>query len=266
VGRSFFRIFAGSDIHAGHVAGLTPPEYHYPQNGAFAPVAGMQRELWKWFSKRVDSLRPFDAAFWVGDMIDGDGRRSGGTELITTDRNEQVNMAASVVHSVGAHQNRFVYGTAYHTGQAEDFEEQVAGRFSSPISDQAWIEKNGIVFHLKHHVGATSIPHGKGTALMRDMLWGLLWAEMEAQPKANIFLRGHTHRYIGIDDVGPRGAPRMGFCLPALQAARTKFGARRCSGIVHFGFMHFDVYKNGRIRWERHILNVRAAVPAVETL
>jgi len=265
-GRDFYRLFVGNDTHCGHFAGLTPPEWHFPLDGARAEIGQLQRELWGWFTGTVDALKPFDGAAWIADLIDGAGHRSGGTELITTDRYEQCEMAKAVVRHVGAKYNRFVYGTPYHTGDAEDFEKIVADAFDAKITDQAWIERHGIVFHLKHHIGGTSIPHGKGTALMKDMLWNLLWAEMEAQPKANVYLRGHTHRYIGIDDIGPRGGPRMGFCLPALQAAQTKFGGRRCSGIVHFGFMHFDIFKTGEIQWKRHILNVRAAVPPVEQL
>ena len=92
-------------------------------------------------------------------------------------------------------------------------------------------------------------------------------------PGAPIYLQAgadgdfyHGDRYIGIDDIGANGSPRMGFCLPALQSAQTKFGGRRCSGIVHFGFMHFDIYPDGSVAWVRHILNVRAAVPQVENL
>jgi hypothetical protein len=265
--RDFYRLFIGSDVHAGHFAGLTPPPWHYPLDGARGEIGIMQRELWEWFAGRVRKLKPFDGAAWVGDLIDGDGHKSGGTELITTDRIEQVAIASEVVRFVDAPFNRFVYGTGYHTGNEEDFEAGIAKDFNAKISDQAWIRPlNAVTVHLKHHIGGTSIPHGKGTALMKDMLWHDIWTEMKAQPKANIFFRGHTHRYIGIDDVGPDGEIRMGFCLPALQAAATKFGARRCSGIVHFGFMHLDIYKDGRVEWQKHILNVQAAVPSVEAV
>ena len=264
--RGFYRLGAFSDVHGGHRAGLTPAGYQDALDGAFPFFARLQRETWKWFADEVDALKPFHAAAWVGDMIDGRGEKSGGTELITPDRNTQLNIAESVVGYVGAETNRFVRGTGYHTGNVEDFEDNLASRFDAKISDQAWIRKHGVTFHLKHHIGSTSTPYGKGTPLMKDMLWSLLWAEMEAQPKANIFLRGHTHRYLGIDDVGPRGEIRQGYCLPALQAAATKFGARRCSGIVHFGFMHFDIYPDGRVIWAKHILNILSAVPPVEDL
>lgn len=266
MGRQFERYVVFGDLHSGHFAGLTPPEWWYPIESARRGIAYLQRETFNWFADEVQSIKPIDTALLMGDLIDGNGHRSGGTELITTDRQEQCDIAKSIIKGVGAKRHRFVYGTSYHTGQEEDFEKNIADEFGAKISDQAWVEKYGVVFHMKHHVGGTSIPHGKGTALMKDMLWNDLWADMQAQPRANIFLRGHTHRYIGIDDVGPSGNLRMGFCLPALQSAQTKFGGRRCSGIVHYGFMHFDVYKDGSVRWQKHMLNVQAAIPQVENL
>lgn len=264
--RNFYRIFVGSDVHAGHFAGLTPPEWHYPRHGALGEISAMQSELWEFFSTTVDAFKPFDAAFWVGDMIEGDGDRNNGVELITSDRLQQAAIACGVVKRVGAKFNRFVHGTPSHTGKAEDFENAVAKEFRAKITPQAWVRRSGVVFNLKHKVGGTGVPHGKGTAIMKDVLWGQIWADMEAQPKTNITIRGHTHRYFLYDDVGPGNTPKMGICLPALQAAATKYGAKECSGIVHFGFMHFDIYPNGEVLWKKHILNVQAVIPEVEEL
>jgi hypothetical protein len=266
VSRDFYRIFIGSDVHGGHFAGLTPPEWHYPRNGAFGEIAAMQMELWDFFSSRVDALKPFDAAFWVGDMIEGDGDRNSGVELVTTDRLNQCQIAIGAVRKVGAKKNRFIYGTPSHTGKAEDFERMIADEFKAKITAQAWMTKYGVTFNLKHKVGGTGVPHGKGTAIGKEVLWGTLWAEMLAQPKANITVRGHTHRYYLYDDIGPNNTIRMGVCLPALQAAATKYGAKECSGIVHFGFMHFDIYPDGEVTWKKHVLNVKTAVPEVEEL
>jgi len=37
----------------------------------------------------------------------------------------------------------------------------------------------------------------------------------------------------------------------------SKFGARICSGIVHFGLMHFDIDMRGNIvDWDKHIVIV----------
>lgn len=265
--RNFYRLFVGSDVHAGHFAGLTPPAWHYPLDGARGDIGQMQRELWEFFSTEVDKLRPFDGAAWVGDLIDGDGHKSGGTELITTDRNEQVKIACDVVSFVNADYNRFVYGTGYHTGNKEDYEGGIAAFFNAQISDQAWIRPlKSLTIHLKHHIGSTGVVHGKGTPILKEMNWNQVWAEMKAQPKADIYFRGHTHRYIGVDDYGPDNRPRMGFCLPALQAAATKFGGRRCSGIVHFGFMHIDIYPDRKPEWDKHIVVVNSTVPEVEEL
>ena len=135
--RDFYRLFAGGDFHDGHFAGLTPPGRHYALDGARGAIGVLQRETWGWFDNEINRLKPFDGASLMGDLIDGDGAASGGTELITTDRNEQVEMACKVVETIGAKHNRFVYGTAYHTGKHEDFENQIAQRFGAEISDQA---------------------------------------------------------------------------------------------------------------------------------
>jgi hypothetical protein len=265
--RDFTRLVAVSDPHCGHVAGLTPPGYQEALDGFRPEIAKLQRETWDFFDQEILGLGQIDVAFYTGDMIDGRGERSGGTELVVTDRNIQVDMAEAIVRRVNAAQNRFVYGTGYHTGNEEDFEYTLAKRFGCKITDQAWVKINGLIFHLKHHIGGTSIPHGKGTAAMKDALWEDIWADMQGRPKVNIFLRGHTHRYIGIDDIGPGGMLRKFFCLPALQAAHTKYGGRRLSNIVHFGFMSFDIYHDGREPiCRKHALVVQTVKPEIEEM
>ena len=53
--------------------------------------------MWEFYTSSVDSLRPIDILICPGDAIDGKGERSGGVELITPDRLEQVRMAAEAV-------------------------------------------------------------------------------------------------------------------------------------------------------------------------
>lgn len=265
--RRYVRLLALSDTHCGHVAGLTPPGFQEAIDGFRPEIASLQRETWAWFVNELAGLGRIDIAAWVGDLIDGRGEKSGGTELVCTDRNKQAEMAAAIVRRVNAPRNRFVYGTGYHTGNGEDFEKDIAKEFGAKITDQAWVKIHGLIFHLKHHIGGTSIPHGKGTAAMKDALWEDIWADMQGRPKVNVFLRGHTHRYIGIDDVGPGNTIRKFFCLPALQAAATKYGGRRLSNIVHFGFMSFDIYPDGREPvCRKHVLMVQNTKPEIEEL
>lgn len=252
------RILFASDLHCGHRSGLTPPDWqispHRERLGKFRPI---QQETWDWYIREVSQLKPFDAAVWVGDLVDGRGERSGGTELIVTDRDEQCEMAEKCIEVVGAKVNIVVRGTAYHVGEDEDWENIIAEKVGTHAKDHEWLEVYGHVFDIKHHVGASQVPYGRNTALGRDAVWNVLWAEADYQPRADIYIRAHTHAHIG--GMWFAGAQqKWAFILPALQAMGTKFGARRCSGLVDFGFMHWDISENGDMLWQSHVALVRS--------
>lgn len=247
------RVVAIGDFHCGHVAGLTPPEWF--SNGTNAPTeAAIQAETWRRYIELAKRLQPVYAVFLNGDLIDGRGERSGGTELVTTDMIDQCEIAVTCAN-VWRPKAGFVqtYGTPYHTGQAEDFERLIAGKLGAEIHSHCWPEVDGVVFDLKHKVGSSSVPHARHTAIAREKLWNELWSEHERTPKAQIVLRSHVHyhSYSG-------GPGWLGMTLPALQAAHTKYGSRQCSGTVHWGVTWFDI-ENGEVRsWQSEIVYLQA--------
>jgi hypothetical protein len=112
----------------------------------------------------VDKLKPIDILFVNGDEVDGKGKRSGGTELISTDRSVQAEMAAFCIQYIGAPKVVMTYGIPYHVGASEDWEDIVAEKVSAvKISSQEWPQVNGVTFDLRHKVGNTTIPYTKGT-------------------------------------------------------------------------------------------------------
>lgn len=82
------RIVALGDLHCGHVVGLCPPAYHTRPE-----AKKLQVELWRHYTRTLDALQPIDAVIANGDLIDGRGERSGGTELIEPDVIKQCEMA-----------------------------------------------------------------------------------------------------------------------------------------------------------------------------
>ncbi len=259
------RVIAFSDMHCGGLIGLTPQAHWQglkkeskdnPDITKHNKFARLQRALWREFDNLLEKLAPYDVGLFCGDAIDGKGSRSGGTELITTDRNEQVDMAKECIHHVRLKCKRRslklagVYGTPYHTGEAEDWEAMLIKDCGfETFGSHEWPEVNGCVFDIKHKIGSSGIPHGRGTAVLRDMLWNDLWSMSDQQPRADIVLRGHAHYYMGLDT-----ADKMGFVLPALCGMGSKFGARACSGIVHWGMMHFDINDAGEVvDWQKHL-------------
>ena len=137
------RMVVISDLHCGHVVGLTPPRWHFQIDGK---LYANQKELWGFYAQSIDSLKPIDILVVNGDAIDGKGCRSGGTEQNTTDRLEQCEMAIECIEYTEAKTVRMTYGTPYHAGQDEDFE-KIIERYGQPplpamvlISDgRSWI-------------------------------------------------------------------------------------------------------------------------------
>ena len=255
------RIAIISDLHCGHVAGLTPPGDKWYGGGKLADkTRPLRQELWKWFKSRVKANGPYDIVFANGDLIDGRGERSGGTELISQNRFDQVDMAIRVIQQFHAKKHVITRGTPYHTGNIEDFEDAIAkGLVGSKIGDHVFPEVNGLVFDLKHKVGGSSVPHGRHTAVSKERLWNMLWAEHDQQPKGDVIIRSHVHYHSGAF-----GTDWLAMTTPALQAAQTKFGARQCSGTVDFGFLVFDIKSNGEYKW--HAETIRPSGTKVETI
>lgn len=133
------------------------------------------------------------------------------------------------------------HNTPYHTGVDEDWEDVVASSVradgaSAHISGREFIEIEGVVFDLAHFVGGSSTPNGRGTAILRDMVWNMIWAHDERQPDADYIIRGHVHHSLYHEEYG-----KVAEILPALQGYGSKFGVRRCRATVEIGFTHLDV-------------------------
>jgi hypothetical protein len=167
----------------------------------------------------------------------------------------QVEMAFDALSIINAKEIHISYGTGYHTGNEEDFEKILARRLKATIRSQEWIDVNGCVFDVKHHVGSSGIPHGRHTATAKEHLWNQLWAERELQPKSNVILRSHVHYY---GHCG--GTDWLAMTLPALQGMGSKYGARRCSGLVDFGMVEFDVNTKGEWSWTPHLAKIQGQV------
>ena len=258
---SIKRVVLMGDLHAGHLTGLTAAPWQQNLKDGISDETKRNKysriasALWTHYDQYLKALAPIHVLVVNGDMIDGRGSRSGGTELITTDRNEQVEMAVQAINQVRLYAARGfkvigTYGTAYHaSGDGEDWENSVAKEAGfHKLGAHEWPEINGCIFDIKHHIGNTSIPHGKGTALLKTMLWNDIWAMNEMQPKARVVVRSHVHRFFECRDL-----EKMGLTLPALCGMGSKFGARICEGVVHFGLVHFDIDHHGNVvNWDVH--------------
>ena len=208
-----------------------------------AKAGKFQRELWEFYTKTIEGLKPIDILVLNGDAIEGKGERSGGIELITTDRNQQVKMAQEVVDFAEAQTVRILYGTRYHVGKEEDFEAVLASTVKGSdveVQGHAFLTINGCGVDIKHKVSSSTIPHGRMTAIARQRLWNVIWnSEHERQPLADVLIRSHVHyfQFCG-------GASWLGVISPAL-CYNTSYGIRECDGLLMWGLSIFDFKADG---------------------
>ena len=231
-----------SDLHCGHIVGLTPPDWQgsvdLASRDSRKKMAHIQQEGWARYVAAMKKNKP-DACIWNGDLVDGKGKRSGGCEQITTDMNEQVEMACDCVRAANATENYFIRGTPYHTGDGEQFEDNIAKEFNTKAHDHPPIEVGGVIIDAKHKVGASSIPHGRFTSVAKEVLWNILWAAHDGAEKADVIVRSHVHYFGHVDwFIGPSQVHAI--TTPALQWRGTRYGKQQCVGTVDFGivFLH----------------------------
>lgn len=239
------RILILSDLHCGHRAGITPTAYQMSASGnrrQWNKYAVLQAELWSWYVKTIKSLGKLRHVIVNGDAIDGEGSKSGGTELIVRDRIEQIEMAKEAVAVAKAEGYSFTYGTPYHTGCCEDMEDLLAKEFKAKIGSHEFITIAGKMFDVRHHCQSSSSPYGDVNQIGKQLLENEMWAARGEQPKADVVVRSHTHKYC---DVATRIGDRVvrGVITPAMQSYGSKFGSRRCSRPVDVGITVVDIDK-----------------------
>ena len=243
------RVVVISDLHCGHMSGLTPASFEL--NGP-SPNKDQRKYIWGWFEKETKSLiGKTDVLIVNGDAVDGKGQASGGTEQIYMSYEQQMEMAAEVINRFKAPSVNMSFGTGYHTGQEEDWEAILAREVAAAkIGDEDNINVNGLVMNYKHHIGGSQVPHGRFTALARDVVWKYLWAVRGEYPLVDVVIRSHVHYHASVSAPG-----MLAMTMPALQGYGSKY-ARRLSGTVDIGFVTFEVEDKTNYSWRPHIVRM----------
>lgn len=237
------RVLVVSDFHAGHEVGLTPPSWN-PEFEA-DHSSKYRSYMWKKYTESVEALKPIDVLVANGDLIDGRGERSGSVELITVDRRAQCRMAAECIKVAEAQKIIITRGTDYHVGNEESWEDLVADFTKAEIGDIRNVDVNGLLFNFRHHIGGSQTPIGRTTPLAREAAWNALWNVRQGFPLSDVIVRSHVHyhTYAG-------GPGWLAMTTPGLQGYGTRYGERRMSGLIDFGFVYFDVTSKEEFEWK----------------
>lgn len=226
-------IFMAGDFHMGHLAAIAPPKY---QTSSDRRIKKLQEELWGIYLNNIKLAGKIDVFVANGDGIDGMGQKTGGTELLHTDQLVQCKMYEEAIKVANPKHVIMTYGTLFHVGSETDFEKIVADNLGAEIKGEHSLEVNGVTFNIKHHLGSSSTPYARATAVTKENVWNIIKAENGEIDRADVFVRSHVHYHVASSD-----RDRLCMTLPALQGAGSKYG-RRCAGTVDFGNVVFNVY------------------------
>ena len=154
------------------------------------------------------------------------------------------------------------YGTKYHVGEgAEDFEYQIAQRLKDRghkviIEGRLFIQVEGMTLDVRHKVGTSSIPHGRATALIKELMWDLIEEAEGTGPKVDVVIRSHAHYHILVEDTD-----KTMIITPGLQLKRGRHGTRECQGKIDWGVIRLTIDKGQITNKEKIIWRLRANKP-----
>lgn len=258
------RLLIISDTHCGHAAGLTPPDFDTrPPEGFGSKSYSLwqdRRHAWRWYSKLCAELKP-DALLVNGDAIDGDGKRTKRVEYVTLDIQTQCDMAEACIKETGAPRIFMSYGSPYHVGVTQNEENRIARAVDAEeIGYKGWIHLGGKKkISYRHHIGRSTIPHGRATSIFKSAYWDKIWAIRKEYPDVELVIRSHVHYYIEAYD------SLLGCIItPALQGYGSGYGAGLVDGVVDFGIVWIDVNEkadkwsteNAVLRFTRHARDI----------
>jgi len=257
------RILWLSDTQAGHGMTLTPPDWFSTvykntrgsYNAKRTKWGKYQRELWAWFKKTIEALRPIDILFHTGELIDGPRNKR---ECITTDLQEQAEIAIAINEFVDAKKEFYTYASGYHVedvGKDTNVEDFVAAERGNAVVDSTLlVDVNGYKFDLKHKVGASSVPYGKATPVLKEMVWNMLYEKAGIMPEVDCVLRGHTHSSVVVYDPMYN---TWGFVGAGTQWG-SKFGRENINRLITLGMYNFDITEKGEMSWQPHMVKLEA--------
>jgi len=234
------RLLIAGDLHCGHLLGLTPKENI---SNKFI-LKKLMDDFWAWWKNETKGT--WDIAFWMGDLIDGEGKKDT-THLLFPSVEDQIDTAVNIIHQIGADQNIFVYGTPYHISENLDYERMIAKEFGGDIETYQKKSIQGIKFDLAHSIGKTNTPTGGDIMVKKEILWALL--NDISNSSVDYVIRGHAHEYRKVEM-----EYISGIICPALKIGDPNFDryARKIRGWYTVGFLEMQIEKGKVINFIKH--------------
>jgi hypothetical protein len=203
--KKFFvrRIAAVSDLHLMSRYSLFPPEFETSEGNIYKANAG-QKSLWesyKTFCNVCDEWE-VDTVLLASDLIHGQNPIERGIGLISTNLNEQLDLAElTLTPLLKGRESHWVSGSPYHNsakGMATENElfnrlvksKVTSGTWSGQIANLKVKPFNKII-NMTHGGGAAA--YYRETIAAREMVYGKAAVVNEKLPKFDMYIHGHFH-------------------------------------------------------------------------
>lgn len=223
------RLLVISDLHCGHLLGLTPPEY---MREDWKPLS---MPFWNFFEKTIKEIGPVDYLVINGDMVDGEGKKETIGHL-TTDTKKQIDIAAACVDRITRKKTFLTYGTPFHTVGSYSYEEGVSDAIHGIIKDELRIKINGWHLNFRHVIGRSDTPYGQPTQIYKEVVRELIKAMLEDYKAADYIFRSHVHYHFIAGRPG-----KMGIITPCLQLPDGIFGRKMRAQYYDVGMLLVDI-------------------------
>jgi len=257
-----------ADTHCGSCSGLTHPEYQWRfvkgGNKERNKFARIQQQIYSWTKDEMKKIGDFDVLIINGDVIEGDGDKNRGLELIDNDRLNQVAMAQRAILSLFPCKNiRVIEGTPYHDGKCEPYSKE----FARQIQTEEWSRRdrfkvNGLQFDVRHKVNSSALPHTAFSGIAKEQMLEKYEKDYyDIDKNANIVIRSHQHKWRYLEGMYPNSCA---FVTPGLKGLGEGYAERVGNGVIDIGFV--VVYVKNEFEWsiEKHFMPIRFMIPNVE--
>jgi hypothetical protein len=211
-----------SDLHAGSIYGLLPPDFTTFDRVPKPQNAG-QKYLWDcWldFAARAAEWKP-NFVIVNGDCVDGMQHKNHGSELSLISSKDQKRAAIETLELLdhklpGSPKWYFTQGTPYHVGNWGVAEEEIAealhGELYSSIGtgdrcrEILWLNVGGVIIEAAHHI-SVSTGFYRSTAMDREMQWSAMSGKDASKgvPKVDLVIRSHVHYFNKVEHASKQG-------------------------------------------------------------
>ena len=200
-----------SDLHVGSTVGLCPRDGLMGDDGVRIQPSRFQQGLCDAFDnliQRTLAIKKVNKRALIvnGDSVDGSHHNT--VALMTNNIDRQEAGAAEILGGISKHFDRIYVnrGTEAHVQQSAQSEERVARAINAEKDElgnhsawQLWLEVEGLVFNVAHHISTTSSAAYESSAVMRELVAAMVEAGQWGQKVPNVLLRSHRHRYIELN-------------------------------------------------------------------